>query len=248
MKLAPELRNHIYSLVFKGIDEIPTARSGNYMPRPASAQSYPAHVHYKSIKDLQSYLALPQTSHSIRHECLPMLFDSYIAQHSWLVSCKDNATALFDLTNFIRALTPTTAKTMQLCLLSTTDLDTPNLLVERSFTRSAMNLMFRSSAFADWSAFPCPLPELRLVTPGHPFTTGGASTTAANRLATTVPVTAHGERARGHRDVWRCIPGYIFDSPESDYRLLCAIDQYVLLEGRLAKLEWSSFDARVPSL
>jgi hypothetical protein len=110
MKLAPELRNHVYGFVFQGIDEIPTA------PGPTSRQSDPCHVHYKSIKDLQPYLALPQTSHCIRQESLSMLFESYITRHSWLVASKDNATALADLTGFVCALAPARAQDMQLCL------------------------------------------------------------------------------------------------------------------------------------
>jgi hypothetical protein len=110
MKLAPELRNHVYGFVFQGIDEIPAA------PGPASRPIDSCHVHYKSIKDLQPYLALPQTSQLIRHESLSMLFESYIARHSWLVASKDNATALSDLTGFVCALTPARARDVQFCL------------------------------------------------------------------------------------------------------------------------------------
>jgi hypothetical protein len=247
MKLAPELRNHVYCFIFQGIDEIPTARSGKCLPKPASTQNNSTHEHYKSIKDLQPYLALPQTSNQIRQECLPMLFKNYIAQHSWLVASSDNAAAVLDLKNFITALTPARAQSMQLCLLSRTTGE-PNPLAETSFIRSAMNLMVRSSASADWSVLPCPLPELRLVPPRPQEGVTPSASTAVARLTTSVPVPAHGERARGHQNIARCIPGYIFDSPESDCRLLCAIDGYVLLEGRLAKLDWSSFDFEFPSL
>jgi hypothetical protein len=73
MKLAPELRNHIYSFVFLGIDEIPAARSGRRIPGPASAKIDSTPVHYKSIKDLLPYLALSRTSHCIRHESVHAL-------------------------------------------------------------------------------------------------------------------------------------------------------------------------------
>jgi hypothetical protein len=247
MKLAPELRNHVYCFIFQGIDEIPTARSGKCLPKPASTQNNSTHEHYKSIKDLQPYLALPQTSNQIRQECLPMLFKNYIAQHSWLVASSDNAAAVLDLKNFITALTPERAQSMQLCLLSRTTGE-PNPLAETSFIRSAMKLMVRSSASADWSVLPCPLPELRVVPPRPQGGVTPSASTSVPRLTTAVPVPAHGERARGHQNIARCIPGYIFDSPESDCRLLCAIDQYVLLEGKLAKLDWSSFDFEFPSL
>jgi hypothetical protein len=243
MKLAPELRNHIYSFVFLGIDEIPAARSGMRIPGPASAKIDSTPVHYKSIKDLLPYLALSRTSHCIRHESMSMLFEGYIAQHSWLVASNDSATALCGFTNFIRALTPTNVENMQLCLLSR--VNTPSPLTERSFTRRAMNLMVRSSAFGDWSVLPCTLPLLRSAPP-RGASSGGIAPRAsmtAPRLTTAVPAPAHCERARGHQNIARCIPGYIFDCPESDYRLVCAVDQYVLLEGRLAMLDWSSIDS-----
>jgi hypothetical protein len=249
MKLAPELRNHIYGFVFQGIDEIPTARSGKRIPRPASAQIDSTTSHYKSIKDLQPYLALSRTSHCVRHESLFMLFERYIAQHSWLVASSDSATALFDLTNFIRAVTSANAENMHLCLLSR--VGTPSPLMERSFTRRAMNLMVRSSAFGDWSVLPCPLPLLRSTPPRGASSGGGIAPSASMTvpsLTTAVPAPAHCERARGHQNIARCIPGYIFDCPESDYRLVCAIDQYFLLEGRLAMLDWSSLDFEHPAL
>lgn len=238
LSLPPELRNRIYNYFFQGINDIVSINDDDdeYTGETSSGtqSASPSHS-YKFIEDLRPYLDLTQTCHQIRHECLSMLFEEHIAQHNWHTRF-DNESAFFQLMGFIRCVTPATAWEMQFCLMF--DVGKSDRPFKNSFAGHVLDIMKRSYPDPDHFTFRSKMPALPLTSEYGNFE--NVSTPPPGLVTTGPPTWRHDDSIRGLVGDPQHLA--VANVNEPTYSFLYRVGEAIVLQGRLARLDWNDFN------
>lgn len=238
ISLPPELRNRVYNCFFQGIYDIVSTEddraedTGEIDSGPRTVSHW---LPYKCIKHLRRYLDLTQACHQIRHECISMLFEAHIAQHNWIMA-SDDQSAFFQLTNFIRSFTPATAQGIQFCLMFKGD--KPDRPSKHSFAGNILDFMKRSYPDPDYFTVDSEMLPLPLTCEYGTFEDGSISPSAL--VTTRLPTWRHDgcvcDLVGDPKDL------FAYNTNGPPYVLTYWIGEFIVLRGRLARLDWNSFN------